>query len=347
MDPGVLSGFTELLASTPAQAPAATTWLPLADIDDVRLNFNDSSLVLLNIVLAFLMFGIALDTRTSDFRAVAHMPKAMAVGIAAQFILLPATSFGLSILLGFSASISMGMILVACCPPGAISNILTYRSGGDVALSVSMTAIANLMAIFLMPLNIALWGSLHPKASAILTEINLSALEMLGDILLILGIPFAIGMTLAHRHPGFAAASIAWVRRFSLMALLAFILIAFFSNLSAFFDYIPLVAVAVFLQDTMALSLGYGIAASFGVPERARRAITFEVGVRNTGLGLGIVFSFFGGLGGMAMVAGWWGIWDIIAGLILAGWWARRTTDQEPSPAGPEPALAAERKVDR
>lgn len=327
--------MTEIAIGLPAvvtHLPGAMAHLPLADIDQVRLNFSDSSLVLLNFVLAFLMFGIALDTKISDFRAVAHMPKAMAVGIAAQFIVLPAFSFGLSILLGFSASISLGMILVACCPPGAISNILTYRSRGDVALSVSMTAIANLMAIFLMPLNIALWAGLHPKASAILETIDVSALEMLADIVLILGIPFAIGMTIAHRHPDFATRSIPWVRRLSLMALVAFILIAFFSNLAAFRDYIPVIALAVFLQDTMALSLGYGIAASFRVPERARRAITFEVGVRNTGLGLGIVFAFFDGLGGMAMVAGWWGIWDILAGLLLAGWWAKRPVGDTTEP---------------
>lgn len=327
MDPGALSA-----AITPL-ATAVSGHLPLADIDQVKLNFSPSSLVLLNIVLAFLMFGIALDTRVDDFRRVAKMPKAMAVGIGAQFILLPAFSFGLSILLGFSASISLGMILVACCPPGAISNVLTYRARGDVALSVSMTAIANLMAIFLMALNISFWAGLHPEASKILEEIDVSTIELLLDLTLILGVPFAIGMTLAHRHPGLVKVAIPWVRRFSLLALLAFILIAFFSNLSAFFGHIALVAIAVFLQDTMALSLGYGIGAAFRLEERSRRAITYEVGVRNTGLGLGIVFTFFGGLGGMAMVAGWWGIWDILAGLLLAGWFARRDPASEPAGA--------------
>lgn len=318
----------DLATSIPGVLATVTAALPvppLADIDSVRLNFSDSSLVLLGVVLAFLMFGIALDTDIEDFRAVAHMPKAMLVGIAAQFILLPAFSFGLSILLGFSASIALGMILVACCPPGTISNVLTYRAQGDVALSVSMTAVSNLIAIFVMPLNIAFWAGLHPEASKILTSINLSAGQMLAEIFLIIGLPFVVGIALAHRYPRFAARSQPWVKRFSLLALVAFILIAFLSNLSAFKSHIAIVAVAVFLQDTMALSLGYGIGAAFRLPERCRRAITFEVGVRNAGLGLGIVFSFFGGLGGMAMVAGWWGIYDIIAGLVLAGWFARRT----------------------
>lgn len=318
----MLSGaMLELAANLPA--------LPLANIDDVKLNFSESSLVLLAVVLGFIMFGIALDTRIEDFRSVAKMPKAMAVGIAAQFICLPAITFGLTILLGFSASISLGMILVACCPPGNISNVLTYRSGGNVALSVSMTAISNLLAIFLMPLNIALWGGLHPEASQILTAIELSAIEMLVEIVLIIGLPFVVGISLAHRYPRFAARSQPWVKRFSLLALVAFILVAFTSNFGAFREHIAIVAVAVFLHDTLALSLGYGIAASFGLKERNRRAVTFEVGVRNAGLGLGIVFSFFDGLGGMAMVAGWWGIWDIIAGLALASWWAKRSVGQE------------------
>lgn len=313
-----------------AHLPEAVAGLPLAagDIDDVRLNFSPSSLILLNVVLAFLMFGIALDTTVDDFRAVAHMPKAMAVGIGAQFILLPAITFGISVLLGFSASISLGMILVACCPPGAISNVLTYRAKGDVALSVSMTAIANLMAIFLMAINISFWAGIHPEASKILESINVSTLDLLVDLALILGVPFGIGMTVAHRYPGFVVRALPWVRRFSLLALLAFILIAFVSNLDAFWNHIPIVALAVFIHDTLALSLGYGIGAAFRLPERSRRAITYEVGVRNTGLGLGIVFTFFDGLGGMAMVAGWWGIWDIMAGLLLAGWFARRTRQQ-------------------
>ena len=302
--------------------------LPLGNIDDVTLNFNESSLLVLSFVIAIIMFGIALDMKVSDFRAVKKMPKAMAVGIAAQFILLPAITFGLTLLLDVQASIAMGMILVACCPPGSISNVMTYRADGNVALSVSMTAISNLLAIFLMPLNIALWGGLHPDAQHILTDVELSAIEMLLEIVLIIGVPFLIGLTIAERRPGFAKRVQPTVKRFSLLALLAFILIALFSNFDVFKDYIPIIALAVFLHDSLALALGYGIGASFRLAEANRRAITFEVGVRNTGLGLGIVFSFFDGLGGMAMVAGWWGIWDIIAGLALSGWWTRRPTGQ-------------------
>ncbi|MFZ9668232.1 MAG: bile acid:sodium symporter family protein [Solirubrobacterales bacterium] len=311
-----------------------------ASIDDVRLNFDESSLLVLAFVLAFIMFGIALDTRPADFRAVAREPKAMTVGILAQFIALPAITFTLTLVLGVGPSIALGMILIACCPPGNVSNILTYRSGGNVALSVSMTVISNLLAIFLMPLNIAFWGGIHPEASQILTAIELDAIEMLLDIAIVIAIPFALGLSIANRFPAFAAKVQPTVKRISLLALVAFIVVALFGNFENFKDYFLVVLVAVVIHDTLALGLGYGIAAGFKVSEYNRRPITFEVGVRNAGLGLGIIFSFFDGLGGMAMVAGVWGIWDIIAGLGLASWWARRGGGSPDSGQAPEPREA-------
>jgi BASS family bile acid:Na+ symporter len=298
----------------------------LGNIDDVTINFSESSLVILGLVLSVIMFGIALDTKPADFRAVTKHPKAIAVGVAAQFVVLPATTFLLTLVLGVGPSIALGMILVACCPPGNISNVLTYRSGGNVALSVSMTVISNLLAIFLMPVNVAFWGGLHPEASTILREVDLSALQMLFEIAVVIAIPFALGLWISHNHPDFARRVQPFVKRFSLIALVAFILIAFGSNVGVFLDHLAIVALVVFLQDSLALGVGYGIATTARLSEYNRRAVTFEVGIRNAGLGLGIVFSFFDGIGGMALVAGWWGIWDIIAGLILASWWAKRAT---------------------
>ena len=305
--------------------------LPLGNIDEVSLNFSDSSLLILNVVLAIIMLGIAMDTKVSDFREVRRMPKAMAVGIAAQFIALPAITFLLTILLGVQGSIAMGMILVACCPPGGTSNLLTYRANGNVALSVSMTGISSLLAIFLMPLNIAFWGGIHPEASKILTDVDLSAVEMLLHVVLVIGIPFIIGLSIAQRYPGFTEKAQPWVKRFSVYALIGFILAALLGNIGVFWAYIPIVALVVFLHDTLAFSLGYGLATACRLDEYNRRAITFEVGVRYAGLGLGMVFTFFDGIGGMALVAGWWGIWDLIAGLALSSWWAKRPTGREGS----------------
>ena len=293
-------------------------------IDEIRLNFNPASLAILNVVLALLMFGIALDTRVEDFKRVAKMPWARGVGIAAQFLVLPAVTFALTLLLGVGPSIALGMILVACCPPGNVSNVLTHRAKGNVALSVSMTAISNVIAIVAMPLNFAFWGSLHPTASGLLKTIALDPLDMGAHIVLIIGLPFVLGLWCSHRFPGFTQRIKKSARIFSIVALLAFIVGAVAGNWRFFLDYVGVVLLAVALHDALAFGTGYACARLTGLQDYDRRAVAIEVGIRNAGLGLVLIFSFFGGLGGMAVVAGVWGFWDIIAGLALAGWWGRR-----------------------
>ena len=293
-------------------------------VDEIRLNFNPASLAVLNAVLAFLMFGIALDTRLDDFRRVLRMPLAFAVGIGAQFVALPAITFALTLALQPGPSIALGMILVACCPPGNVSNLLTHRANGNVALSVSMTAVSNAIAIVAMPLNFAFWGGIHPTAAPLLRTIALDPLDMVGHILLIIGLPFVLGLWLAHRWPAWTLRFKRPVRILSFLALIGFIVGAIAGNWRYFLDYVDLVLLAVVLHDALAFATGYTISRLAGLPDYDRRALTIEVGIRNAGLGLVLIFSFFGGLGGMAVVAGVWGFWDIIAGLILADWWARR-----------------------
>lgn len=299
-------------------------------IDEIQLNFNPASLALLNAVLGFLMFGIALDTRVDDFRRLLRMPLAFAVGIGAQFVLLPAITFALTLVMNPGPSIALGMILVACCPPGNVSNILTHRAGGNVALSVSMTAVSNAIAIVAMPLNLAFWGGLHPSAAPLLRSIALDPLHMLLHILMIIGVPFALGVACAHRLPTLTARFKRPLRLLSMVALVGFIVGAIAGNWRYFLDYVGVVLLVVALHDALAFSLGWTVARAAGLSPYDSRALSIEVGIRNAGLGLGLIFSFFNGLGGMAVVAGVWGFWDIIVGLILASWWARRPVKPEP-----------------
>ncbi len=309
-----MTGLVELGTHLPAAA---------RDVDDIRIAFDEGSLTTLKIVIGAILFGIALDTKLSDFAAAVRRPGTIALGVLAQFVLLPGITFVLTLVLGISGSVALGMILVACCPPGNVSNILTHRARGDVALSVSMTAVSNLLAIVLMPLNVAFWGSLHPTGSKLLESIDLSAVDMLLEIALVIGVPFALGITLARLWPLAAARAGRIVGPLAFLALGAVIVLGVANNWDIFLHYIGVVLVAVFLHDALALLLGYGIARATRLPPRSTRAMTFEVGIRNAGLGLLLVFTYFDGLGGMALVAAWWGIWDIVAGLVVAEWWGR------------------------
>jgi len=306
-----------------------------ADLDSVKIAFDESSLTTLKIVVGAILFGIALDTKFDDFRLAARRPGTIAIGVLAQFLLLPAITFLLTLALDVRGSVALGMILVACCPPGNVSNILTHRAKGDVALSVSMTAVSNVLAIFLMPLNFAFWGGLHPTGQDLLEDISLDPVDMLLEIGLVIGVPFAAGITIARLWPRVASRAGKIIGPVAFLALGVVIVIGVSNNWSVFVDFIGVVLLAVTLHDALALLLGYGIARATRLPERSTRAMTFEVGIRNAGLGLLLVFTYFNGLGGMALVAAWWGIWDIVVGLGVAQWWGRRT------PARPEPELVA------
>ncbi|MEZ3159401.1 bile acid:sodium symporter family protein [Microbacterium sp. BWT-B31] len=302
--------------------------------DDVVLSFTPGTLVILNVVLGLIMLGIALDTTPDDFKVVLRKPKPFVIAILAQLVALPAVTFGLTLILPVTPSMALGMILVACCPPGNISQVLTHRSGGNVALSVSMTAVSNVIYIFMLPLSVAFWGSLHPTASQLLKAVSLNPWQMLLEIVLIIGVPFAVGLFVRARFPKLAAKVQPFVKWFSLIALLGFIVAALAGNWVYFVAFLGIIVLVVTIHDAVALAIGYSTAVVGGLGTRERKAMTFEVGIRNAGLGLGLVFTFFGGLGGMAIVAGWWGIWDIIAGLIVAALWARHTKRRTGSATG-------------
>ena len=294
------------------------------ELDLVRLNFNPQSLWALNAIIGLVMFGVALDLKGSDFRAVLSSPKPVLIGMVGQFVLLPAFTFLLVLAIKPAPSIALGMMLVAACPGGNISNFLTHYAKGNTALSITMTALSTAVAVVMTPLNLSLWGGLHPQASQILTAVALDPLEMLLAVFLLLGLPMAAGMWAGHRLPGLAARAHKPVQALSLVIFGAFVVGALAANWRHFLDYVGFVVVAVFLHNGLALVTGYYAARLAGLPERDRRAVSIEVGIQNSALGLALIFNFFGGLGGMAIVTAWWGIWHIVSGLTVATWWSRR-----------------------
>ncbi len=297
-------------------------------VDDLILNFDPSSLILLNVILAIIMFGVSLDLKLDDFKRILRNPKGPIIGLIAQFLLLPAFTFGLTLLIKPAPSIALGMILVSSCPGGNISNFFTNYAKGNTALSVSMTSISTVLAIFMTPINLHLWGGLNPETAALLTKVNISFWDMLLTIFVILGIPLILGMYFATKKPKIAKKLRVPFKYASIIFFIGFVIAAFSKNLDNFLTYIKYVMYIVAVHNIVALSLGY-YSAKFGkLPERDRRAITMEVGIQNSALGLILIFNFFNGLGGMALITAWWGIWHIIAGLTLGTYWSRRKIPQ-------------------
>ncbi len=302
-------------------------------VDTLTLQFDAGSLQALNIALAIIMFGVALELRPADFVRLVKDPKAPLIGMVCQFLILPALACPLALWLAPTPSMALGMMLVAACPGGNVSNWLTQFARGRVEVSVGMTAISTLAAVVTTPFNLAFWGSRSPETAALLQDFSLSPSDMAGTVALLLVVPVALGMSTRQWLPKVAKRLKPIMTVLSLVFFVALIALAFSSNIDAFFTVIGDVFVPVAVLNAVGLTLGYSAGRLLRLPEADRRALSIEVGIQNSGLGLVLIFGFFGGLGGMAVVAAWWGIWHIIAGLILAGIWRRNPPSALPSAA--------------
>jgi BASS family bile acid:Na+ symporter len=292
-------------------------------LDALRLNFSPDSLFLLNVCLGVIMFGIALDINIEDFKILLKNPKAALVGLLSQFIVLPFLTFLLILVWQPQASIAMGMILVAACPGGNISNFMSHLSKSNTALSVGLTTLATFASLLMTPLNFKLYASLYPPSMELLTDINLDEWAVIKTIFTIVLFPLLAGLAFRKWQEEIAKKISPIFRVASILIFIAFVLIAFSKNYDLFLQYIHVVALLVLLHNAIALGSGYGLGQIFALSRRDKRTISIETGIQNSGLGLVIIFAFFEGLGGMALVTAWWGIWHIIAGLSLAFIWSK------------------------
>ncbi len=300
-------------------------------LDNIRLNFNPNGLLLLNVTLGVIMFGVALGIKLSNFKKIVTMPKAVIVGVVSQFVVLPAMSFLLVILMKdyITQGVALGIILVAACPGGNISNFISSLAKGNVELSVSLTAVSTILAVFMTPLNFALWGGLYidfinaQHASELLKPITIDKFQMFMSVLTVLGLPIVLGMLFSWKFPEITKKIVKPIQTISIVIFMAFVIIAFVKNYDYFINYIAWIMVVVLIHNSVALLSGFSFASLFGVKRRNRRSITIETGIQNSGLALVLLFNdkIFDPdlpIGGMLFIAAWWGIWHIISGLGLA-----------------------------
>ncbi len=303
-------------------------------LDHIRLNFSEGGIHTLNIALAFIMFGIALDIDFSHFKLVISKPKSVITGFVTQFILLPVFTFLLVITLDLTATVALGMILVAACPGGNISNFMSSTAKANVALSITLTAIATVGAIFLTPLNFSLWGDLYIQhanrgAEELLRPIVIDELQVFKTVFLLLGLPVILGIFMSSKFPLLTLKIKKPIKVISIIFFITLVVILLSANFDFFKNYIHLIFLIVLAHNALALGIGYFSGRALKLPPRDRRSITIETGIQNSGLALALMFNpkIFPPdmeLGGMTIIAAWWGIWHIISGLTIAGLWSRK-----------------------
>lgn len=295
----------------------------MQNIDNATIQFDTQGLWILNIALAVVMFGVALGIKVSDFTLLLKKPKILFSGILSQFILLPFFTFVLVSLIKPQPSIALGMFMVAACPGGNISNFMTHLAKGNAALSVSLTAFATVLALFFTPFNFEFYGSLYEPTSLLLQKVSIEPIELFKVVILILGIPLILGMLVRSYFEKQAESLSKILKPLSIFVFVMIVVLAFSKNTDVFTDFIHHVLLLGIFHNIVAFLLGFLVGKVFKLSNKDVKTITIETGIQNSGLGLLLIFTFFNGLGGMAILAAFWGIWHIISGLLLAFWWSK------------------------
>ena len=303
----------------------------LESLNALSINFGQGGMAVVNIILAFIMFGVALGIKFQTFKDVFKNPKSVFVGIFLQWVALPAVTFAVALILSpvITPMIALGMILVASCPGGNISNFMSSLSKGNIELSVSLTAITTAFAPLVTPFNFFLWGSLYSQIIAIRSNIPTLVIPffpMLEQILLLLGVPIVLGMLCARYCPGITKKISKPTQYISILLFLAMVVASFSQNFKLFIENLHFVCIIVLIHNGFALATGYFGARLAKLPIRDCRSLTVETGIQNSGLGLILLFNphifppeiWHGYYGGMLIITAWWGIWHIISGLTVS-----------------------------
>ncbi|MDX1516637.1 MAG: bile acid:sodium symporter [Woeseiaceae bacterium] len=286
-------------------------------IDQLRIVLDPIGQTGLALALMLVIFGVGLGLSVDDFVSLKREARPFYGGVATQIIGLPLLTIGLLHLIDVPRSIALGMIVVACCPGGAVSNLLSYLGRGNVAYSVSLTATSSVLAAVLTPASILFWSHRYAPTAALLASIDVNPWLFLGQTMALLAVPIALGMMLATRAPDIAGKlrrATTTVGALVLLAVIVYGLVYFYPVLGPAMPWLFGIAI---LHNACAFALGAAAAAALQTPPAVRRALMFEIGIQNTGIALIILVGQLEGLGGAAAMAGVWGVWHIAAGALI------------------------------
>lgn len=293
--------------------------MDVTELDNLRITLDPIGQAGVALALMLVMFSVALGLRVDDFRFLLDKPILFLGGVLAQVLVLPLVTWALIVLLSPPASVALGMIVVACCPGGAVSNLMTYLSRGNVAASVALTATSSLLAAILTPASILFWSHSYEPTSTLLKALDVSPFLFLAQTTLLLALPLLLGMIVAAKAPDVAARIKRRATLLGTSVLIGVVIygIAYFSDI--LIPVLSVIGTIVLLHNAVAFATGAAAGLVLTGMRATRRALTFEIGIQNSGLALVILLSQFQGLGGAAAVAALWGVWHLIAGGLMVG----------------------------
>lgn len=298
------------------------------DIDLVRLNLNQSSMNVLKIIIAIIMYGVALDLKFDDFLKMLKKPKAFIAGTLGHYLLFPTLAFLLILIIDMKPSMALGFIMVAACPGGNISNVMTSLSKGNTALSVSISSFTTILSMLATPFYLLFLGKYIPGADKLLTEIKLETWDVFEGVFIILGLPLLLGMITRKLRPDLALKGHKLLGKLSFVFLILFVLGALSANFKFFIDYANMILGLVLSLNLLALILAFIMGKISNLDRSDVNALSYSMGVRNTALGLALVFQFFQGLGGMAMVVAFYGLIQVGLGILMTHLWKRLSLNE-------------------
>lgn len=272
--------------------------------------------VFLPLALFIIMISMGMGLVLDDFKRVSREPKAVILGLIAQLIVLPIIGFLIALVFPLIPEFAVGLIIIAACPGGPTSNMITYLVKGNVALSITLTAVSSFITVFTIPLvvNLAMESFLDKE-----TSLQLSPLETTVKIAVITIIPVALGMLLRYYTPRFAikAEKLAkWLSLFFLALIISGLLLMERANLATYIYQVGVVALAL---NVVTMALGYGIATVNRLPQDSVKAIAVEVGIQNGTLAIAIASApTFLNNPTMAIPAGVYGLLMYFTGAVFA-----------------------------
>ena len=234
--------------------------------------------IILAISLMIIMFGMGLSLTLADFKRVVTYPKAVFVGLISQIVILPLIGYLIAIGLNLSPTIAIGIMLLAACPGGATSNLLTHLAKGDLALSVSLTAIASLLSIITIPIIVQFALVEFSDQSQV---ISVDAVTMIKQLLVIVIIPVSIGMLIKARFSIFADKMEKPVKIASAIIFILVIIGVIFSIRDVFMDYLGEAGLPSILLNITTMLIGFLLAMLFKLTKPQAISISIETGIQN------------------------------------------------------------------